>query len=155
MLSTPHVIVGATLAIKLGNPLLAIPVAFCSHFALEMLPHWNPHLNTEIKTLGRLSNKTFAIITVDTLTALAAGIFLSTTFGSSSAEIATILASCFAAVLPDLLEVPYFFFHLKNKFLEVWLKSQKAIQSDTNPILGMATQLLIILGSLVWLFSTV
>ena len=49
MLETPHVAVGAAIAASIPNPLIAIPLAFASHFALELVPHWNPHLNTELK----------------------------------------------------------------------------------------------------------
>jgi hypothetical protein len=55
VLETPHVVVGAAIATKVANPALAIPLAFASHFVLEKIPHWNPHLNTELKKFGRLA----------------------------------------------------------------------------------------------------
>ena len=67
MLEAPHVLVGIALAEKTGHPLLAIPLALGSHFVLDMLPHWNPHLNTEMRKLGRISANTRRIIFIDVI----------------------------------------------------------------------------------------
>jgi len=53
MLETPHVLAGAVIAAKVQNPFLAIPLAFASHFILEKVPHWNPHINAEMTKFGR------------------------------------------------------------------------------------------------------
>lgn len=59
MLETPHVLIGAAIATKVGNPFLAIPLAFASHFVLETVPHWNPHLNTETKKIRTSDQKKY------------------------------------------------------------------------------------------------
>jgi len=57
VLETPHVVVGAAIATKIANPFISLPLAFASHFLLEKVPHWNPHLNTEKKnTAGSVGN---------------------------------------------------------------------------------------------------
>ncbi|HSX57757.1 MAG TPA: hypothetical protein VLE47_00600 [Candidatus Saccharimonadales bacterium] len=42
MLSTPHLLVGATI-VKLmpDHPEIALPLAFLSHFVLDSIPHWD------------------------------------------------------------------------------------------------------------------
>ena len=50
MLLLPHTIVGATIAAKIGSPWLALPLAFLSHFAADLLPHWNPQITQEMET---------------------------------------------------------------------------------------------------------
>lgn len=153
MLSTPHVIVGAAIATKIHNPILALPIAFCSHLVLEMVPHWNPHLNTEMRTHGRLTKQTMIIIVADTAIAAASGLFLAVTFGGSTMQTLNILGCSVAAITPDIMEAPYFFLHKKNKFLMMWLKFQKSLQSDAEVIPGLATQVMTMGLTLWWLFQ--
>jgi hypothetical protein len=40
MIGINHYLVGVGTAVVLKNPLLAVPVAFASHFALDVLPHF-------------------------------------------------------------------------------------------------------------------
>lgn len=39
MILTPHLLVGAAIASKISNPLLALPLAFLNHYFLDSLPH--------------------------------------------------------------------------------------------------------------------
>lgn len=41
MLSTPHLLVGAAITGSIQQPEIALPAAFLSHFALDMIPHWD------------------------------------------------------------------------------------------------------------------
>jgi hypothetical protein len=41
MTATGHALIGTVIAAKFGNPALAIPIAFASHFAADALPHWD------------------------------------------------------------------------------------------------------------------
>jgi len=40
MTATNHIVTGALIATALHNPLVAVPVAFLSHFAMDCLPHF-------------------------------------------------------------------------------------------------------------------
>ena len=40
MIGTNHFLVGVGIATVLKNPLLAVPVAFASHYVVDMLPHF-------------------------------------------------------------------------------------------------------------------
>jgi len=62
VLETPHVVVAAAIAVNVANPALAIPLALGSHFVLEKVPHWNPHLNTELKKFGKVSAQSTNIV---------------------------------------------------------------------------------------------
>ena len=57
MLETPHVAVGAAIAVAIPNPYLAIPLALASHMILDHTPHWNPHFYTETKKFGKPTQK--------------------------------------------------------------------------------------------------
>lgn len=145
MLETPHAALGAAIAVKTGNPLLALPLAFLSHLPLEVLPHWNPHTYTEIKTNGKLSNGTLAVIAIDVVTSLGVGFWIASTTLPDFKKAATIIAACFFAVLPDLMESPYFIFGSRHPFFERLIKFQRRFQFNVSPIPGLIFQALVVL----------
>lgn len=54
MLSTPHLLVGAAIVKTIPNPVISLPLAFLSHFALDYIPHWDgsPKTPFSLKTTG-------------------------------------------------------------------------------------------------------
>lgn len=152
MLETPHVALGAAIAVAIPNPLISIPLAFASHFLLDMTPHWNPHLNTETKKYGRLTNQTLFIIGIDLASAVVLIAFLAHRALPDSALFLNIVLSSFASILPDVVEGPYFIFGWRNKFIDIWMKFQKSIQADANIFWGLLTQVLTMMATLYWIF---
>lgn len=153
MLETPHVIVGAAIATKIANPVLAIPLAFLGHFVLERVPHWNPHLNTEIKKYGKPTKQTTILVIADVCTSLVIGGYIASRALPNTGHAATILLSSFAAVLPDVIEGPYFFLGVRNELIKKWVAFQKSIQVDTSLVPGLLTQLVTIFAALWWIFT--
>ncbi len=153
MLETPHVIVAAAIAYKIGNPALALPLALGSHFILEKVPHWNPHLNTEIRKYGKLTTLTMTIIYFDVFIAFISGLYLAFTVIPDTNRSLIILIACFLGVLPDLAEAPYFLWQKKNLALEKLLKFQKSIQSDATPLIGLFTQAITIFAAIMWIIN--
>lgn len=149
MLETPHVLIGAAIATKVGNPYLALPLAFLSHFVVEKIPHWNPHLNAEKKKYGHPTKKTTIIVAFDSTVALVLGSYLSYRVLPNTNLALTTFFACFLAVLPDVIEAPYFFLGINhNIFQQKWIKFQKSLQNDAPLIPGLLTQLVI--GVLSW-----
>lgn len=140
MLELPHTIAGAVIATKLGNPLLAFPLAFLSNFILDLLPHWNPHLNTELAKYGKITRKTFLFCLLDVSLALSIGLFLAFRFWPDVTRVAIILSSCFLAVLADLAEAPYFFLGIKHKFIMKLIDFQRRIQFNVPLLPGLISQ---------------
>ncbi|MFZ5366271.1 MAG: hypothetical protein ACOZBZ_03165 [Patescibacteria group bacterium] len=153
MLELPHTIVGATIATKLGSPFLALPFAFISNFLVDLLPHWNPHLYTEMNHQGKVSKKTTLVCLVDSSTALAVGTLLALRFYPDIKRVIFILAGCFLAVLADVLEAPYFFLGVKNKYLLKFISFQRRLQWNVSPIPGILSQVVLILICFLLLFS--
>ena len=148
MLETPHAALGIAIAVAVPNPSVAIPLAFASHFILDMVPHWNPHINTEMKKYGKLTNRTFLIIGLDLVaTAILTG-FVAYKALPNSSLFYSVLISSFVSILPDIAEGPYFLFGWRNKYLDVILRFQRSIQVNANIFWGLLTQILVILGSL-------
>ena len=153
VLETPHVVVGAAIATKVVTPALAIPLAFASHFILERVPHWNPHLNRETEKFGAPTRKSTDIVIADVVASLALGGFIASRALPDWGQTATILAACFASVLPDVLEGPYFFFNMRSEIIKKWINFQKSIQVDTSIVPGLITQVITILVAFWWILS--
>lgn len=153
MLEMPHVVVGAAVASKVPNPLIALPLAFASHLVLDLVPHWNPHLNTEMKKHGKLSKNTMNLIVLDVASSLIIGSSVAYSALPDKAHALTILGACFAAALPDLMESPYYLFGIKNKLIKQWIKFQKVLQNDAEPLFGIATQAIVVAASFFWMLN--
>lgn len=154
MLETPHVAVAAAIAYTIPNPLIAIPLALGSHFILEIVPHWNPHLNTEMRTFGRISPTSTRLIVFDAVAALLLGFFVAFRVLPDSTHFLVILFACFAGVFPDVLEAPYYFLKVKNNFIQkIWIPSQKALQNDVSPLPGLTSQALTIMAAMLWIMK--
>lgn len=154
MLETPHVVVAAAIATKIANPALAIPLAFGSHFILEKIPHWNPHLNTEMKKFGKISETSKKIIAADVVLSLISGFYIASLAYPDNLRVLTILFACFVAVTPDLIEAPYYFWGMKWKFIiKKWIPFKKTLQSDISVVPGLLTQAIIIAAGFLWILG--
>src|SRR5258708_2885087 len=114
MLETPHVAVGAAIASKIPNPFISIPLAFASHFILDMTPHWNPHINREIKKFGHPTKKSVSIIRVDSVVALLLGTAIAIHSLPNMHQFVNVMICSFVSVIPDVVEAPYYFLHKKG-----------------------------------------
>ena len=45
MIATNHALTGALIVCAVGNPLIALPLAFASHFLLDSLPHYGENID--------------------------------------------------------------------------------------------------------------
>lgn len=128
MTATGHAIIGAAIATQVGNPLIAIPLAFFSHYLCDKLPHWDA---MTIKT----KSKTTVLIqsTIDVLLSFLVTWLIFIAFLGFKNQ-GLILICAFTAQLPDWFEVPYMAFKIKlpllyNKYRlqervhEVWFNS--------------------------------
>jgi hypothetical protein len=153
MLETPHVLAGAAIATKIPDPLLALPLALASHFILDKVPHWNPHLNTETEKFGHPTRRSTIITAIDSLIALASGSYFAYQALPNTTQAIAILAACFLAVLPDVVEAPYFFLNYRKKIIKNWVLWQRSIQANSPPLPGLLTQLFVSLTIIFWGFS--
>jgi len=132
MLELAHALTGGVIAYKIDDPLVALPLALASHFVIDMLPHWNPHLAKEKKTLGVISLKTTLLITLDCLIGLGLGLFVVFKALPNVTKSVLVLAGCFLAILPDLVEAPFFFLNQKNKVIKKFIKFHGGFQFNLS-----------------------
>ena len=149
MLETPHVAVGIALATKFPNPWISIPLSLASHFILDKIPHWNPHMYTETQKFGKPTKKSTTIALIDIASALVLGsAFAANALPNVNAAI-LILVCSLASVASDVIKYPYYYFKLRPKWLIWWVKFERSMQVDAGSIFwGLSTQVLITVASL-------
>jgi hypothetical protein len=151
MLETPHVAVGVAIATKFPNPWIAIPLAFASHFVLDRVPHWNPHLYTETKKTGKPSKKSTTIALIDIGMALILGSAFAYAALPDRGMALLILACSLFSVLSDAVKYPYYYLKIRSKFMVAWVNFERSLQVDTKGVfLGIFTQVVIIIASVWW-----
>ncbi len=152
MLTTPHVITGLAIMKLFPHPWIAVGLSLMSHFILDFfVPHWNPHLFTEHKN-GGLSKSTLLIILVDGILALIALATISYFAYPDLTKIGFYFLAAGASTLPDLIEIPYYFFNWKHKLLASYVNFEHHNQAKEGVLLGSLTQIVIILAGLKQLF---
>jgi hypothetical protein len=149
MLELPHVLVGAAIATVIPNPLISLPLALASHFITDYVPHWNPHINTELKTTGKISTLSKVIIMGDSGLALMTGTLIASQALPDLGRFGVIMLACFLAVAPDVVEIPYYFL---GKHKIPWIKDlidfQRSHQWNVPAFWGVSSQLFVIIACL-------
>ena len=141
MLEFAHALTGATIAYRIQNPVISLPLALLSHSLVDLLPHWNFVLDKERKKLGKISKKTIFWLYLDSFTGLSLGLLLAFKALPHFPRFLTIIAAAFLAVLPDLIEAPYFFFNYSNKLIDKIIALQKKLQWNIPFWPGIITQI--------------
>lgn len=138
MTATSHAIIGTIIAAKIGNPYIAIPLAFISHIAADFFPHWDTATNSKTKTKKKVLFDSF----IDVFASLAATILLVTKlFPETDLLYAFFIA--FISQLPDWLMAPYYFFHIK--LFKPFYNFQKIFDRRLNKPWGIINQVAILL----------
>lgn len=153
MLETPHVAVGAAIAVSMANPALSLPLALGSHFLLDRIPHWNPHTYTEIAQSGKLQNNSLIIASIDAVCALILGLSIAYSLNPDYKKMFIVILASFLSVLPDLIKSPFYLLKCKNRLLKKYVDFERSLQVETNVYTGMFIQLIVVLGSIWWVFG--
>jgi hypothetical protein len=148
------VAVGIAIASKFPNPWVAIPLSFASHFILDKVPHWNPHLYTETQKDGHPSVKSTRTAIFDIGAALLLGSGFAYMALPDTNKAILILACSFASVLSDVLKYPYYYLHSRQKWLVKWVHFERSLQVDAKSMFwGLTTQFLVIASSIWWVLA--
>ena len=153
MLETPHVAVGVAIASKFPNPWVAIPLSLASHFILDKVPHWNPHMYTETKKFGRPAKSSTTLALID----IGVAFVLGSSFAYSALpnyNLAILILACsLSSVLSDVVKYPYYYFSkFRPKLLVRWVNFERSMQVDTkSPFWGIVTQVVVTLAAFWWI----
>ncbi len=141
MLTTPHSLTGATIAVLIPNPIISVPFAVGSHFILDSIPHWQetlypykPHKGTWIR------------VSLDV--ALSFGLVWWITQSHSDIS-AVIWLTAFAANVPDfdfiVVLIPKL---LGFKLLKSFWDWHCKIQRETSSLWGLVPQIILFIACL-------
>jgi hypothetical protein len=154
MLTTPHALIGALIILKTQNPIWGFFLAFLSHFIFDFfVPHWNPHIYTEKNAQGKISKKSFLIIITDILIANLGLLIISLSLQLNLVNAVLLWIGAFFAVIPDLIEAPYYFFDFQNNLLNKYIQLEHNHQLDAGPFWGVVTQLITLTAVIIALFN--
>lgn len=143
MLSISHALTGAFIAVKVGNPLLAIPLILLSHYIEDAIPHWDVGTG-----LGKGLKSPSDAFRHELYDLAIAGILVIMMFSDHGV---IPYWAAFVGLLPDLLEAPRNFW----KWEPTWLAPLNRFHHSFHHSIprmwdGLAPQLLLL--TLLWIF---
>ncbi len=136
MTATAHALIGASIASQTANPLIGIPIAILSHFAADLIPHWDAGTNHKLKSATKLKVEA----TLDVLL----GFALSFIIFRNSVNPGYLFIMILAAQLPDWIEAPSWIFGFKFppfSWMD-WLGHK--LQSRMQLPWGLVTQIVVV-----------
>lgn len=136
MTATAHALIGASIATKIANPYVGIPLAILSHFIADLVPHWDAGTNHRDKSLSRLK--------IEAAFDVLLGFALAFLLFRNSVEPIYLFTMIIAAQLPDWLEAPSWMFGFKVppfSWLD-WLGHK--LQSRLQLPWGLVTQVVVV-----------
>ncbi|MEK7186628.1 MAG: hypothetical protein AAB675_04705 [Patescibacteria group bacterium] len=137
MTATGHAIIGTVIAVKVGNPALAIPLALVSHLAADAFPHWDEGTNSKLKTKNRLFGEAFFdVIFGFTIS------YLLVFFLFPQINILYVFLVVVFAQLPDWITAPYYFFGIQE--FKIFHTLQKKFDNRLDAPWGIINQVAIL-----------
>ncbi|MCX6816468.1 MAG: hypothetical protein NTZ93_01180 [Candidatus Beckwithbacteria bacterium] len=136
MLVTSHALVGAAIAKLIPNPYLGYPINLCSHFLLDLIPHW------DFRTRKIIHSKTRTIAV--SLSDAFIGFFLGWLIFKSQVTYAYLFPMMFIAQLPDWLEAPFHILNWSFPPFSTIKKLQSRLHHKLNLPWGLVLQILVV-----------
>ena len=145
MTATAHAVLGTVIAAKFGNPYLAVPLALVSHFAADLVPHWDAGTNRRKKSTERLFWESFIDVVAGFVVSYGIVTLL---FPQTDLWYAFLII--IVAQLPDWLMSPYLFFKSKFPLFKMAYDSQKAFNSKLDKPWGIINQVAVVAGAIIF-----
>lgn len=137
MTATGHAIIGTVIAVKIGNPQLAVPLAFASHIAADAFPHWDEGTNGKKKSKEKLIKEAV----FDVLLGFAISyLIILVLFPQTSLLYAFLII--LASQSLDWITAPYYFFGIKP--FKIFYKFQKTFDNRMDKPWGIINQVAIL-----------
>lgn len=146
MLITPHALTGAAVGTLVTNPLLVIPLAICSHFILDSVPHWQETLAPYTPT-----KKTYIRIPIDVALTVTL-VWVAVQWQPD--HTAPMLLGAVTANMPDLDVMTIVIPKLRRNLIAKYWDWHCRIQRETASLFGVLTQLIVIGLSLVVIYES-
>lgn len=141
MTATGHALIGTVIAAKIGNPLLAVPIAISSHFLADALPHWDTGYHRQQESKQRF----FWTSALDVFLGFILS-YLLIYFIFPSTNLSYAFFMIIMAQLPDWLTAPYLFLGLKSTPFCWIYKLQKMFDSSIGLPWGFINQFVVVIA---------
>lgn len=148
MTATNHALTGAVIALAVKQPVLAVPLAFASHFVLDAIPHFGIHEDDHVKRNSHWLFRT--VISIDTVLAVAMIITIPL-LANETVGWWVILLGMLAGIAPDTIWIYRFVRLMRNKLVRPYgrvAKFHQNIQWSEQPW-GLNVEILWVIASLV------
>jgi hypothetical protein len=148
MTATNHALTGAVIALAVKQPVLAVPLAFVSHFILDAIPHFGIHEDDHIKRNSHWLFRT--VISIDTVLAIAMMITIPL-LASETISWWIILLGMLAGIAPDSIWIYRFIRSMRKKLVQPYgrvAKFHQDIQWSEKPW-GLSIEVAWVIVSLV------
>lgn len=142
MTATAHALIGASIAARIVNPIVGIPLAIASHFAADLVPHWDAGTNHKKKSALRLK--------IEAAIDVILGFVLVYILFHTKVNATYLYTMVIAAQLPDWLEAPSWMFGIKIPPFSWFDFLSHKIQSRMQLPWGLVTQVAVV-GLIVFL----
>lgn len=155
MLLTPHALVGIAIGTTVQNPYIAVPLSIASHFAGDLIPHWDFFSGTK-KEERRVGWRPIALM-ADLVLGVAIGltVTLYILWVKKQPPLALNIFLCgIGSVLPDVLEAPYIYMKDEPKFTTAIAKVQSKLQFQAPLPWGVISQTLVMFLSFLIIASS-
>ncbi len=139
MTGTGHAVIGTVIAAKIGNPFLALPIAFLSHYAADAFPHWDTGTNKAHKSRTAIWIQSL----IDVAISLILPYFL-IQFLQPGTNLFYLYLIVITAQLPDWGTAPYFFLKITKAPFTWFYKSQLPFDNRLDQPWGVILQVAIL-----------
>ena len=136
MVSVSHTLVAISIAAKITNPVIALPLSFFSNYVLDMIPHWDFGYGWREKSKKKLFIEGFADVAVSYIL-----VFLIWKKFLPNTSLISLLINAFLAHLPDWLELPYLLFNIKIQPFTFFYQIQHVVHRKLALPWGVVTQI--------------
>ncbi|MBP6913015.1 MAG: hypothetical protein KBC00_00170 [Candidatus Levybacteria bacterium] len=146
MTATGHAVIAALIAAKFTNPYIGLPLALVSHFAADMVPHWDAGTHHHSKTRAQL----FQESVIDVLASIIAA-YIIYTLVAPQGDYLYLYLTVFVSQLPDWIMAPYIILGIRGKYIG-WSKWMYVIQHKMNARLDKPWGILTQIGTIILLY---
>jgi hypothetical protein len=152
MTATGHALVGTMIAVKFPDPVLALSLSFFSHFAFDLIPHWDLGTHWREKTKRKLQVEAAADVILGFILSFALYNFLLKSGFHVEAGPLLVFAAIIAAQGPDWITAPSLIFRRKFPLSEFMYKIQHRLNTKLDKPWGVITQILALMILYIVLF---
>lgn len=140
MTATGHAVIGTVIAAKVGNPVLAIPIALLSHVAADIFPHWDSGTNGKTKSRKRMFFESAIDVCAGFAVSYAILFFFFPNTSLIYAFFMIIVSQSF-----DWISAPYYIFKIRFMPFKRFYEFQSSINSKLDKPWGIINQVAVLI----------